>query len=106
MGWEENIEKLDKLNMYDYAWDITAENDNQRSKSIIQKLKRSSRYTPIFKLHEVFKDKDDSKKLSIMHINMQSLQNKHQILKENLSEFERLPDIICISETHFKDKQD
>ena len=105
MRWEENIKELDKLNVYDYICNLTADENNPPSESIIQKLKTSSRYTPIFKLHEIFEDKDDPKKLSIMHINMQSFQNKHLILKKKLSKFERLPDIICISETHFRDKQ-
>ena len=106
MGWEENIKKLDKLNVYNYENDIAAENDDQRSKRIVKKLLRSSRYTPVFKLHEVFQDKHDPKKLSIMHINIRSMKENFDTLVHHLNKFERLPDIICITETHFTDDQD
>ena len=105
MGWKENIKKLNELNRYVYKLDNTGENDNQRSKSIVQKLNSSSKYTPIFKLHEVFHDKGDPRKLSIMHININSMKGNFGTLVRHLHEFERLPDIICITETHFQDKQ-
>ena len=71
MGWEENIEALNKLDMCDVSVNFSHEHER-----ILPKLKTASRYSSIFKLHEVFKDEDNPTKLSIMHINIRSLKKK------------------------------
>ena len=101
MGWEENIEALNKLDLCDVS--VNFSNEHER---ILPKLKTASRYSPIFKLHEVFKDENDPTKLSIMHININSLTEKFDTLKHHLHNFERLPDIICITETHLKNNDE
>ena len=71
MGWEENIEALNKLDLCDVSVNFSHEHER-----ILSKLKSAFRYSPIFKLHEVFKDEDNPIKLSIMHINIRSLKKK------------------------------
>ena len=98
--WKVNIEKLNKQKGYDYK---------QKDKGFISETPienldfPDSPYKSILQLHEHFNDKNDPTKLSIMHINMRSIcrENKFGSFIRNLCLMERMPDIICVSETWF-----
>ena len=64
-----------------------------------------SPYQSIFNIHDHFRDKHDETKFGITHINMQSLSKNFNHFVANLFLFERMPDVICITETHFDDEQ-
>ena len=110
--WKDNIDKLNKNSECKYKYEIDVDNDeyvsNEQQNNIKAKLKGLSQYSSILNLHETFQDKNDPNKLSLMHINLNSLNGDGHFdaFVTNLCLFERLPDIICITESRLKNEDD
>ena len=67
--------------------------------TIPKELSAFSLHTRIGELH--FDNVHDLTKLSIMHINIDSLPKRFTTFRITLTRFERLPDIIAVTETQF-----
>ena len=110
--WKDNIGKLNNNSERKYKYEIDVDNDeyvsNEQRNNIKAKLKGLSQYLSILNLHEAFQDKNDPNKLSLMHINLNSLSGDGHFdaFVTNLYLFERLPDIICITESRLKNEDD
>ena len=108
--WKDNIDLLNRTSIYKYEIDV--DNDEYVSKeqrnNIKEKLNGLSQYTSILNLQETFQDKNNPNKLSLMHINLNSITSDEHFdaFVTNLCLFERLPDIIFITESRLKNKDD
>ena len=67
--------------------------------TIPKELSTFSLYTHVGELH--FDNEHDLTKLSIMHININSLPKRFTTFRITLTRFKRLPDIIAVTETQF-----
>ena len=107
-GWKGNVYQLNRGRKYNYNCDICSYATNTRQAQEISARNISSPYTSILTLHELFEDEYDARKLGVMHINMQTLSKNSQnfnTLVTNLCLLKRPPDIICITETRFRQDQ-
>ena len=82
---------------------VFEETVKKQFQTYLKSLTSISDYASFLDLHKIFTHKNDPNKLGIMHVNMQSVndEKKFNRLVTNLVLLEKLPNVICITETFF-----
>ena len=108
--WKDNIGSLNRISIYEYEKDVDNVDyvSEEQGNNIKKKLNGLSQYTSILNLQETLQDKNNPNKLCLMHINLNSIKcdGHFDAFVANLCLFERLPDIIFITESRLKNEDD